>query len=297
MIMKRALLIILMARFFIGCNQDIKDENARLKEENLELRTDRDEFNKSLTSYMEAQEAIKANLDSIRAKEDAIQAIRNGDFDGGQGEKEQILADIAAIDALLAENRQTIANLSDKIYRYSVENGKFKRQNSFLKKQIAGLESDIALKDSAIVTLKDELVSKNFKIEELNTNLNQVKNVNKEQSALIAQQTSELNTAYYAVGAYSDLKANNVVKKEGGIIGLGTTKKLADDFNKEYFTRIDITKTKIIPVDSEKKVELITEHPSDSYKWNMVDDKTLNLEVLDSDKFWKSSKYLVIMTK
>lgn len=295
--MKRALLIILTIPLFIACNQDIKDENSKLKAENLEMRTQNDNFETSLKDYETARQAIQANLDSIRAKEEAIQSVRNGDLDGGKGDKERILADIAAIDALLAENRNTITDLNNKITRYATENGGFKKKIRYFKNQVATLTTEAAVKDSAITTLKGELVSKNFKLEELNTTLNRANSLNQAQSAKIAQQTSALNTAYFAVGSYSELKLNKVVKKEGGIIGIGGTKTLADDFNKDYFTKIDISKTKIIQINSERKVEIISEHPTDSYKMNMDGDKTLSLEVLDSDKFWNSAKYLVVMTK
>ncbi len=256
-----------------------------------------DNFDNQLGEYESAQKAIEANLDSIRSKEETIQALRNGDIDGGENSKERILENIAAIDALLGENRNSIANLNDKVSRYSVENGKYKKQISFFKKQVNQLNSTVVQKDSAISDLKGELVAKNFKIEELNSNLTAQKRINSSQKDKIAIQTRALNTAYYVVGKYSDLKDNKVVQKEGGIIGLGRTKTLADDFNKDYFTMIDITASRIIPIDSDKKVELISEHPTGSYRLNMEEDKTLNLEVLDLDQFWKSSKYLVIMIK
>ena len=295
--MKNVFLFLLALPFFVACNQDIKDENVRLTEENLELRTQNDNFDNQLGEYESAQKAIEANLDSIRSKEETIQALRNGDIDGGENSKERILENIAAIDALLGENRNSIANLNDKVSRYSVENGKYKKQISFFKKQVNQLNSTVVQKDSAISDLKGELVAKNFKIEELNSNLTAQKRINSSQKDKIAIQTRALNTAYYVVGKYSDLKDNKVVQKEGGIIGLGRTKTLADDFNKDYFTMIDITASRIIPIDSDKKVELISEHPTGSYRLNMEEDKTLNLEVLDLDQFWKSSKYLVIMIK
>lgn len=295
--MKKVLLILIILPFFVACNQDVKDENVRLKEENLQLRTQNDDFDNQLGEYESAQKSIEANLDSIRAKEELIQALRNGDIDGGANTKERILENLAAIDARLNENRGTIASLNDKVSKYSVENGKFKKQISFFKKQVTQLNATVVQKDSAISNLKGELVSKNFKIEELNSNLNSQKKINSSQKDKIALQTRALNTAYYVVGKYSELKDNKVVQKEGGIIGIGRTKTLAQDFNKDYFTMIDITATKIIPIDSDKKVELISEHPSDSYKFNMEEDKTLSLEVLDLEKFWKASKYLVIMVK
>ena len=185
--------------------------------------------------------------------------------------------------------------MNDKIQRYSRETGKYKIDIKKYKAQLDLLTSQIEEKNQEIVVLKEDLASKNYKIGELNTRLANVSNLSKAQKAKIAQQEAALNTAYYSVGTYKDLKANNVVAKKGGIIGLGASKALATDFNKDYFTRIDITKTKTIPIDSEEEIKLISEHTSDSYKLNVSEEKTVSLEILDASAFWKSSKYLVIL--
>ncbi|MEZ4825231.1 MAG: hypothetical protein R3C61_02895 [Bacteroidia bacterium] len=61
------------------------------------------------------------------------------------------------------------------------------------------------------------------------------------------------------------------------------------------FTAIDITKVSSIPFDS-KKAELLTSHPSDSYVFNQENKKITSLEITNPEKFWKASKYLVVVT-
>lgn len=289
--MKKLILATLALPLLIACNQEIKEENARLKSENEQLKLESEQNDSLISDYGESYQVIQNNLDSIRAKEDRIEALRDGGIEYDGDRAEAILKDIEAINELLTENRGTIANLNDKVKRYQYENGKFK-------KMIDNLQDQVAEKDTAIKVLKGNLASLNLKVGQLNTKLKDAGEQNRQQRKIIAKQTEIITTAYYIVGDYDNLKADNIVTKKGGVIGMGRTKTLSDDFNKDKFTRIDITKTQVIPVAAPKKdVTLLSSHDSDSYKWNMSDEKTVSsLEITDINKFWKSSKYLVIMT-
>ena len=67
-----------------------------------------------------------------------------------------------------------------------------------------------------------------------------------------------------------------------------------EDFNKEYFTKVDISTTNSINIGA-KKAKIITTHPSSSYK--LVGEKPVErIDILNPTEFWSSSKYLVIIT-
>ena len=71
---------------------------------------------------------------------------------------------------------------------------------------------------------------------------------------------------------------------------------LRDDFNSEKFNKIDITATTTIPI-SGATAELVTNHPSDSYVIEGDEEKSVDrLVIIDPDRFWNSSKYLVVVT-
>ncbi len=91
-----------------------------------------------------------------------------------------------------------------------------------------------------------------------------------------------------------ELKNNNIITAEGGFIGIGKNKKLADDFNEDFFTQIDIREVTLIPIPGTKKATVVTTHGTDSYKLvGKGDDRVL--EIVDIEAFWKSSKHLVII--
>ena len=85
----------------------------------------------------------------------------------------------------------------------------------------------------------------------------------------------------------------NVISKEGGFIGLGKTTKVKDDFNKDYFTKINIESTTTINIGA-KRAKILSSHPHDSYK--LVGEKPVEkIEITNAEEFWSASKYLVIV--
>jgi len=105
-----------------------------------------------------------------------------------------------------------------------------------------------------------------------------------------------MNKAWYAFGTSKELITQGVLTKEGGFIGIGKAAKLKDDFNKSYFTQLDITETNSIPLAS-KKAKLITTHSSNSYKLEGLKGKIEKLNITNPEEFWATSKYLVIVVE
>src|SRR5205085_12548137 len=114
------------------------------------------------------------------------------------------------------------------------------------------------------------------------------------QSQTISDQTTSLHTAYYVVGKSKDLQTMKVIDKTGGLLGIGKTSKLSQNFDNNKFTRIDYVQTNTIPVDS-KDAKIITTHPADSYKMNKEKDKVVSISITNAEKFWSASKYLVVI--
>ena len=155
-----------------------------------------------------------------------------------------------------------------------------------LQKGIAEMERTINDKDSEIVSIKEQLTSTNSSLASM-IQMYQ----DKEQQANM--QLNELNAGWYCVGTGKELRDNNVLTKEGGVIGIGGVNKLnTADLNKSYFKKIDITKTTVIPVDA-KKAKVVTSHPAGSYEL-VGTDRVENLTIKDTVRFWSLSKYLVI---
>ncbi|MBL7882914.1 MAG: hypothetical protein JNL69_02515 [Bacteroidia bacterium] len=137
--------------------------------------------------------------------------------------------------------------------------------------------------------LKSELERLNIEMASLNLNY-------QEANQEIGVKTEKLNTAFYAFGTSKELIKNGVLTKEGGFIGIGKSQKVKEDFNKNYFTKVDITTTSEIVLGS-KKAKLVTSHPADSYKIEGAEGKAEKIVITNAENFWSVSKYLVIVVE
>lgn len=70
----------------------------------------------------------------------------------------------------------------------------------------------------------------------------------------------------------------------------------SSDFNKDYFTQIDVRTTKEVKLYS-KRAEVLTNHPASSYTLDKDDKGQLTLRISNPKEFWSVSKYLVIQVK
>ena len=155
-----------------------------------------------------------------------------------------------------------------------------------MEKMIENLQNTITLKDTEIAELKTKLEGLNVELSNLNTNYKSLESEN-------TSKQEALNTAYYAIGTSKELKEKKVISKEGGFVGLGKSTTVSQDFNREYFTKVNIEQFTTINIGA-KKAKILTNHPTSSYK--LVGDKPVDrLDIKNPDDFWSVSKYLVIV--
>ncbi|CAD5259610.1 MULTISPECIES: hypothetical protein [unclassified Imperialibacter] len=293
----KLILFVAVPLILAGCNKE-KVEN--LTTENVTLKGENDRLEETLNSYLVTFNEIESNLAEIKEREEKIGLATSNEVENSSSAEKAIVADIKAINALLADNKARIAELQKSLQGSSVKMKEFN-------KLVNNLQARVEEKDEEVNELKVTLAALNTSNKELLDNvavlsmkvdtLNGVKLENEttinEQSDLLATQQEQLNTGYVATGTYKKLKEEQVVTKEGGVLGLGKVEKLNADFNNASFERIDITATNEILL-AGKKVDIVTNHPGDSY--NVREDESgdfSTLVITNPEEFWKSSKYLV----
>ncbi len=239
-----------------------------------------------INEWISTFDEIEKNLALIKEKEKII-TISSSDVELSKDKKEQILEDIKYINTLLEQNKKKIASLNAQLKK---SGGTIKA----LQSKIAELEASMKQSEDEISELKTTLADKNFEIEQLNAEMTELQVTIDQKEEKIISQTNELNKAFIASGTFKELKAQGLVTKEGGFIGLGKKISLIENFPDSAFTQINITETKTIPVNS-KDARLITEHPVGSYALIRGSNNTIEyVEIKDPGQFWKISKYAVV---
>ncbi|MFB1022906.1 MAG: hypothetical protein QMC40_09135, partial [Vicingaceae bacterium] len=239
----------------------------------------------SLDSMLASFHQIQENLNEIKTREGIIRIEANGEDTANVAEK--ISSDIEAINQLMKENEGMIKKL----------NGKLRNSNikmSQLKRLINSLNGQLDKKNGEISTLNQQLKNKKILIGQLYFKNDSLTYAHKVTGQKLENTIDEMNEAFYAYGTYQELKEKNVLTIEGGFLGIGKNKELKDDFNQDYFSKVDKRLQKSFLLYA-KKAKIITNHPSNSYEI-MGDDGTVDsLVIKDIDAFWNASKYLVIV--
>ena len=234
---------------------------------------------------------IEENLRMIKVKEKIISTQTN-DNETTPTSSESINRDIHIIYDLMLQNKEKVQQLESRLKRSGADNKEFK-------KLIENLNEQLQAKTEEIILLQEELQKKNIEIDELNyevmdlsARVDSVQKVNEATLSQLEATTTEANTAYYAIGTRKELKDKNIVTKEGFLF-FGNNKVLKDDFEKEYFTQIDIRDNNEIEL-FRTKATILTSHPSSSYELIKSEDGNLILKINDIAAFWSISKYLVV---
>lgn len=234
---------------------------------------------------------IQQGFQEINEAEERVTIAKSGE---GADKAVQIRENIQFIAQRMAENRELIAKLRQQLREVGFKGDQ-------LQKTIENLTAQMALKDRQLQALRTELDQKNIHIAELDqtiTGLNKdVENLNKdvtdlktentEKAQTISSQDKQLNTAWFVYGTKSELKNQGIIS--GG-------KVLQGNFNKNYFTKIDIRVDKEIKLYS-KSAELLTAHPGGSYTLTRDSKDQYVLRITNPQTFWSTSKYLVIQVK
>jgi predicted nucleic acid-binding Zn-ribbon protein len=288
--MKKLLMITAVALLAAGCHNYKADVEALSKEKE-SLVNDANQKNTMINEYVASMNEIETNLNAVTEKQASINMSATSP-EMTRSQKDRINDEIASINELMKTNKDKIAELQKKIKKSNSKIGEFE-------KMVASLTKQIEDKDKELAELNTKLSDLNGQVATLNTSVTTLSAQNDEKTKVIDDQTQKMHTAYYTKGTYKELETKKVLTKEGGFLGLGKEQKVANDFDPDAFAKVDITQTKVIPIES-RNAKVITTHPSSSYVLETKEkDKNYvtNLVINDPDQFWKASKYLVVMVQ
>ncbi|MBQ2195817.1 MAG: hypothetical protein II407_02650 [Prevotella sp.] len=285
--MKRLLFVAtaIMMLLVTGCKEERKttavvDNSVADSLQKIIVQKD-NEINDMMSTLNQIQEGFR----QITEAENRVNIVKDGER---TDKAQQIRENIEFISNTMKHNRELIEKLRQQVRESSLKGDQLKGTIETMIKQLDE-------KDQQLQQLRAELDSKNIHINELDeqiTNLN--KNVTtlteetKQKTQTISNQDKQLNTAWFVFGTKKELKEQHILQKGDKV--------LQSNFNKSYFTKIDIRVDKEIKLYS-KSAKILTMHPSSSYTLQQDANKQYVLRITNPDIFWSTSKYLVILVK
>lgn len=267
--------------------QEVKKENVALTNRNDSLVAVLQQRNAELESALATISDIQTGFQKINDAEGRIN-VRNDDGELTNTPQAQLKNDLEFITETMEQNRQRISKLESQLKESGVK-------NASLQKIIKNLNNELSMKVEQIANLQNELSKKNIRINELDSAVNTLTNdvntlhqANESQEKVIAEQEATLNRAWYVFGTAKELKEQNILK-DGKVFS-------EDDFNRDYFTAIDIRNDLEFPLYA-KKAELLTNHPKGSYYLKTDESNNITFVIIDPVQFWSVSRYMVIRVK
>ena len=282
--MKKIIFMAALVSMLASCLDGFKSNNGGDRERD-SLRNIIDQKDNELNDLMGTFNEIQQGFDLINEAEGRVNMMRMGAENNNSAEN--IRENMQFIQETLDENKRKIEELQSKLKTSSINSAK-------LKEAINSLTQQLTEKNAELEKLRAQLAEKDVKIEQLSgtvTNLQtenaQVKQQRDETAQIARNQDAQLNTAWYVFGTSKELKAEGILSKGEVLQG---------NYNKNYFTQIDIRKVNVIPLES-KSASILTNHPAGSYTLLKDSKGKYTLRITDVAQFWSVSKYLVVKVK
>lgn len=282
--MKKLLFIGLCLMAVASCRQEapkVDTEAVRQRDSLNQVITERDnEINDMLATFNEIEEGFR----EINEAQNRVSVAKQGE---GATKKQLIRENVQFIQSTMRQNRELINKLQQQL-----------RESTFkgdqLKRTIENLTQQLVEKDAELQKLRAELDAKDIHITELdeqiaglNTNVTELKEESSQKTTTINAQDKQLNTAWFVFGTKDELKDQKI---------LVDGKVLQSNFNRDYFTKIDIRIDKEIKLHS-RSAKMLTSHPAGSYTLERNSNKQYVLRITNPQLFWSTSKYLVVLVK
>lgn len=237
-----------------------------------------------LNDLMGTINEIEDGLNQINEAENRVTLLKNGE---GASKKQKLTEDVQFIATRMKQNKELIAKLQKQMANSSIKSEQ-------LQKTIANLTKQLEEKEKQLQALREELDSKDIHIaaldetiNNLNTKSNRLASESSKKSEVINAQDKQINTAWYVFGTKKELRNQHILEDN---------KVMTGNFNKNYFTKIDIRDLSEIKLYS-KNVKVLTTHPSSTYTLVRDANKQYTLRITNPQIFWSTSKYLVVLVK
>ena len=288
--MKKLFILAVCALAIVSCKNEAPKQDlmmTQLRDSLDQIIAQKDnEINDMIATFGDIEEGFR----EITEAQSRVTLAKSGE---GTNSAKRIKENMQFIQQTMRQNKELINKLKQQL-----RDSSFKSEQ--LKKLIDDMQAQLEQKEVQLQALREELDKKDIHIAELdetvanlNTDVNQLTEESTQKSQTISQQDKQLHTAWFVFGTKDELKKQNILTKDGVF---SKTRILEKDFNKDYFTKIDIRIDKEIKLYS-KDAKMLTSHPSSSYTLAPDANKQYVLRISDPNLFWSTSKYLVIQVK
>lgn len=272
--------------------EQVKADNKTLTEEKQRSQRELGAAGAATAEMQATLDDVQRSLEELRIKE--LKAVRTSlavaqEGKSASGQREALKAEIEEIRNVV---KADLAKLSALQKQKSASDQKV----TTLERLIGELRKSLEEKEATISALEERSLVLAKEADELRGAVKEKEAVVKEKDAAIADRETQLSTAYVLIATQGALKKAGLVEKRGSVLGLGGNWQRTGQFDETLFKQIDTRKETEFAVGAAPgKTRILSDHPKDSYTLSGTGPKASTLTVTDAARFWKGSRYLVVM--
>ena len=283
--MKKMMMLAVGVLILAGCKHkstEAKDVAFMMQRDSLNriIAQKDNEINDMVATLNDIEEGFRA----INEAERRVTVAREGN---SVISTERIRENMQFIAETMKQNRELINKLRNQLRQSSVKGDQLRRTLDNLTLQMEEKNSQIQQLRASLEAKDVEIGELTEQVQDLTTSVTHLEEETAQKTQTISSQEKQLNTAWFVYGTKSELKKQHII--ENG-------KVLQSNFNRDYFTKIDIRVDNEIRLYS-RSAKLLTAHPSSSYTLTQDANKQYILRITNPQLFWATSKYLVVLVK
>ena len=273
--------------------EKLQAENKTLTEEKQRSQRELGAAGAATAEMQSTLDEVQRSLEDLRVKElKAVKtsiAVAQEGKSAAQQKRDELKTEIEEIRSAVKAN---LAKLEALQKQKKASDAKV----TTLERLVAELRRSLEEKEATIAALEERTQELTRTTEALRTTVKEKEAVVKEKEAVIADRETQMSTAYVLMASQKALKKAGLVEKKGSVLGLGGNWQRTGQFDETLFKQIDTRKETEFSVGAAKeKARVLSDHPKDSYTLAAAGPKASTLTVTDAARFWKGSKYLVVM--
>lgn len=257
-----------------------------------QLKTEVDSLRAQIASQQEQLTNCDAFINLVNTALDSIVSV-DGNKIIGTGEistREQIKNNLDAYQQILDNYKAKIDDLTQKLAETQGV------QANSMKEAVSKLKDKLSEKLAEISELRGLVENKNISISQLSKEVNnlsknvaELSNLSKKQAEELQNKDEMINTAYYLLGTKKELKALGILSKSS-LFSKSKVDLSTSEIGK--FNKIDIRDQQTFHIPS-KNAKILTPIPPGTYTMD-ISGNSCTLNIIDVNKFWSVSHYLVI---
>jgi peptidoglycan hydrolase CwlO-like protein len=250
----------------------------------------------SVSRVLGDADSFIGQIDKSISRVKGLQAVNHSKSNSESGIEDQLHQRkdmLRRVDALVARARETsrqVTELQDHQTQLLAENGKLTAETQRLRDSVDAAVRRLAEMDASLDQQAKTIAALEARIDELGKDVSAAR--------------AAYSRAYYVIGTESELIEKGVVVKEGGtnllIKRIGRTLVPARELPKDAFTSIDTRDVHTIGIpDTTRKYQIVSRQSLDDAKVAVRDGAYFRgpLEIPEADRFWSSSRYLIIVQR